>query len=63
MVEFVGEFKRGSREVPERKQRTDDDSWMHDEDINDDIRQLAGTQGDRKYYSSEVEDVSNNPKF
>ncbi|MCJ1428982.1 hypothetical protein MMC29_006895, partial [Sticta canariensis] len=39
-------FKRGSREIPERKQRTDDDSWMYDEDKIDDIRQLARTQSD-----------------
>lgn len=45
----MGGFKRGSREVPERKQRTDDDSRMYDEDINDDLRQLARTQGDGKY--------------
>lgn len=38
------------REIPERKEREDGDSWLYDEDINDAIRKFARAQGDSKYY-------------
>ena len=38
------------REIPERKERDDGDSWMYDEDVNDAIKKFVRIQGDRKYY-------------
>ncbi len=38
-----------NREIPERKGRDDQDSWMYDLDLNDAIRKFAATQGDSKY--------------
>lgn len=40
------------REIPEKKERKDGDSWLHDEDVNDAIRKFARTQGDSKYFYS-----------
>ena len=40
------------REIPERKEREDGNSWLHDEDVNNAIRKFAKTQGDSKYSSS-----------
>ena len=39
----------GSREIPERKERDDYDSWVYDGDLNDAMSKFAGTQGDSKY--------------
>ena len=40
------------REIPQRKDRNDGDSWMYNEDVNDAIKEFAKTQGDSKYYNS-----------
>lgn len=40
------------REIPERKDRNDGDSWMYDDDVNDAIKVFARAQGDSKYYNS-----------
>lgn len=39
----------GTREIPERKEREDSDSWMYDGDLNDAMREFVRTQGDSKY--------------
>ena len=36
------------REIPERKERIDGDSWMYDEEVNDVILKFARAQGDSK---------------
>ena len=36
------------REIPERKEREDSDSWMYDGDLNDAMRAFVRTQGDSK---------------
>ena len=44
----------GLREIPDRKEREDSDSWMYDDDLNDAIRAYVRTQGDSKsllYYN------------
>lgn len=37
------------QEIPERKEKEDYDSWIHDPDLNDAIRAFVRTQGDCKY--------------
>ena len=37
------------REIPEKKEKEDYDSWMYDGDLNDAMRKFAATQGDSKY--------------
>ncbi len=39
----------GLREIPERKEREDSDSWMYDGDLDDAMRAFVKTQGDSKY--------------
>lgn len=40
------------REIAERKEREDIDSWLYNEDVNDAIRKFASAQGVSKYYCS-----------
>ena len=37
-----------TREIPERKERSDGESWMYDEDVNNAIKGFARVQGDSK---------------
>ena len=41
-----------TREIPERKKRSDGKSWMYDENINNAIKEFARAQGDSKYQYS-----------
>lgn len=38
-----------TREIPERKERSDGESWMYDEDFKNAIKEFAEAQGDSKY--------------
>ena len=38
-----------SREIPERKERSDGESWTYDEDVNNAIKEFAKAQGDSKF--------------
>ena len=38
-----------TRKNPERKERSDGETWMYDEDVNDAIKEFAKAQGDNKF--------------
>lgn len=38
-----------TREIPERKERSDGESWMYDEDVNNAIKEFTKAQGDSKF--------------
>ena len=38
-----------TRKIPEQKERSDGESWMYDEDVNNTIKEFAKAQGDSKF--------------
>ena len=38
-----------TREIPERKERSDGKLWMYDKDVNNAIKEFARAQGNNKY--------------
>ena len=47
------------REIPERKEKMDGDSWMYDEGVNDAILKFARAQRDSKWYFNKNNGMGN----